>query len=257
MDGPITGATVFACLFTAAVAGVLVHARLPGRMLPQGTGDVVRRGVGMVAAMAALLVAMMTVSLKTSFDSADRDVKRFSAQLIELDRTLRRAGPDAAPARELLFRYTARAMKDIWPESRVRVDVTDKAATPLLDRLEDAVVTLRTTDPERQMLVAEARRILQDITESRWAMEAHSGGSLSPWLIAVVGFWLVLTFGTFGLSAPLGGIGSNTVVISSLFLCAVAVGGVMFLLQEYDYPFRGIIMVSHEPLQNALFVMGE
>ena len=70
-------------------------------------------------------------------------------------------------------------------------------------------------------------------------------------------FWLMLTFASFGLSAPLGRAGANTLVITTLFLSAIALGGAMFLLEEYNDPFRGVIIVSHEPLQAALFAISE
>src|SRR5271170_2039427 len=94
MDGPAIGLVAFACLFSATVAGVLVHARLPRAELSLQGQTVIRRGVGLVAVMAALLLVLLTVYLKTHFDGAVRDVRHFSAELGDLDHALRQAGPD-------------------------------------------------------------------------------------------------------------------------------------------------------------------
>ncbi len=250
MDGPTTGFTVFGCVLTAAIIGMVGHARLPGGELSAAAFDVVKRGVSMVTVMAALMLALMTVSLKSSYDLADREVKRLSAQVVELDRTLRRGGEGTEPARELLFRYATRVMKDTWPETSLP---RPESASPgvLLSRLEDELATL-SQNPADQQISTEARRILQDVVETRWALDERAGGSVSPWLFAVMVFWLMVTFASFGLAAP-----RHPVVICTIVLCAVALGGAMFLIQEFDYPFTGVITVSAEPMQNALFAITE
>jgi hypothetical protein len=257
MDGPIAGATVFACLFSSALAGVIVHARLPGHSLRLGARVVMQRGVTIIAAMAGVLLVMLTLSQKASFDHANREVKEFSAQLIQLDHTLRRAGPAADHARELLFRYAVHAMQQVWPAGSLAIRPPDSATPPPLGQLEDAIAALAQTTPAQRDIVTEAQRILHAASQTDWALDASQGGSTSPWLLAVVLFWLMLTFASFGLSAPLGGHGGGTLVITTLFLGAIALGGAMFLLEEYNDPFHGIITVSHEPLQAALFAISE
>ena len=227
MDGPIAGATVFACLFSSALAGVLL--------------------------------VLLTLSQKAAFDSADRDVKRFSSELIALDSTLRRAGPQAEPARELLFRYAVHDIQVIWPDSSMVQPRRDTVGPAPLGRLEDAIAALGQPagDPARADLVRDARRLLHEASQTSWSLESRANASTSPYLVGVVLFWLMLTFASFGLSAPPARAGGNTLVLTVLFLGAVALGGAMFLLQEYNDPFRGVITVSHEPLQAALFAISE
>jgi hypothetical protein len=256
MDGPIVGATVFACLFSSALAGVVVHARLPGYSLPLGAGGIMRRGIAIIAAMAGVLLVVLTLAQKADFDRANREVREFSAQLIQLDHTLRRAGPAADHARELLFRYAVHAMQQVWPAGSLAIRHPD-AAPPPLGRLEDAIAALAQTTPAQRDIVTEAQRILHAASRTDWALGASRSDSASPWLLAVVLLWLMLTFASFGLSAPLGRRGGGTLAITTLFLGAIALGGAMFLLEEYNDPFHGIITVSHEPLQAALFAISE
>ncbi len=257
MDGPIAGATVFTCLFSSALAGVIMHARLPGHTLPLGARTVMHRSIAIIAAMAGVLLVMLTLSQKAAFDRAGRDVREFSAQLIQLDHTLRRAGPQADSARDLLFRYAVHAMQQVWPDGNMVMPQRDVTSAPPLGRLEDAIAAIPQDTPVRLEVVGDAQRILRDASRANWALEASESNSTSPYLVAVVLFWLMLTFASFGLSAPLGGGGANALVITTLFLSAIALGGAMFLLEEYNDPFRGVIIVSHEPLQAALFAISE
>jgi hypothetical protein len=48
----------------------------------------------------------------------------------------------------------------------------------------------------------------------------------------------------------------NSTVIGTLFLCAVAVSGAIFLIAEMDRPFDGIIQISNAPLRSALEHIG-
>jgi hypothetical protein len=57
----------------------------------------------------------LPAGVKGSFDTTDTPVLRFAAALILLDETLRDDRPEAAAARDMLRRYTARALDDNWP----------------------------------------------------------------------------------------------------------------------------------------------
>lgn len=256
MDGPIVGATVFACLFSSALAGMIMHARLPGHSLSLGTRVVMQRGIAIIAALAGIGLVMITLAQKASFDRANREVKEFSAQLIRLDHTLRRAGPASAPAREQLFRYAVQAMHQVWPAGSPALAPPD-AAPATLGRLEDAIAALAQTTPAQRQMVTEARRILAAASQTDWALDASQARATPLWLLAVVLLWLMLTFASFGLAAPPGRQGGNPVLIAGLFVGAIALGAAMFLLEEYNDPFHGIITVSHEPLQAALFAISE
>jgi hypothetical protein len=250
MDGPGLGIGVFVFLFGSALAGVFAHARMPPGVLTVRTTVAIGRGVTVIAVLAAFLLALMTVHVKSEFDVVHRDVRHFSAQLVELDHTLRQLGPDAAAARELLFGYAAQTLKDIWPETRPRLGPDGARPAELLHRLETAVEALHPVDPPHQQLVATARESVEALAATSWNFDQQPDPSLSPWLTAILMFWFMLTFAAFGLVAP-----RTKLVLGALTLCAAALAAGMFLLAEYAGPFDGIIVVSSEPLQNALFVM--
>jgi hypothetical protein len=65
-----------------------------------------------------------------------------------------------------------------------------------------------------------------------------------PLFLAVLLFWLTLTFASFGLFAP-----RNATVLVILIAAAVSVAGAVFLVLELDGPFDGLLRVSPEPLR--------
>jgi hypothetical protein len=44
----------------------------------------------------------------------------------------------------------------------------------------------------------------------------------------------------------------NATVITVLFVCALSVGGAVFLIAEMDGPFDGLLKVSAEPLRYTI-----
>jgi hypothetical protein len=252
MEGPAAALTVIACLMSAAGVGAYAHARLPVTVLTRPMTDLIHRGIWIVALMAGLTLAMMTVHVRTYFDDADQDVRRFSSQVEQFDHLLRRAGPAGEPARDLLFRYAARTMKDVWPETNPPIGPDDAHADDLLARLETSITPLRTAGPANAELAETASAAVRDLETMRWRLNGHERLQVATWMLPVVVFWLMLTFASLGLSAP-----RTSWAAGTLALLAVALGGAAFLMVEYADPYTGVIVVSSQPLQEALFTIGK
>ena len=60
--------------------------------------------------------------------------------------------------------------------------------------------------------------------------------SIATLFLIVVIFWLGVIFTSFGLLAP-----PNPIVIGSLLICALSVGGAVFLIVDLDQRFSGLI----------------
>jgi len=61
-----------------------------------------------------------------------------------------------------------------------------------------------------------------------------------------------MLFACFGLLSP-----GNATVIAVLFICVLSVSGAIFLIDEMNTPFIGIIKVSSAPLNKALDNLGK
>jgi hypothetical protein len=101
MTSIVLGLSVFILLSATSLAALHLHPRLPGGQRDDKTHDAVKVGVGMVVVLSALVLGLLIASAKNTFDTATRDLKRFSTQIVLLDRTLRAYGPEAASARAL------------------------------------------------------------------------------------------------------------------------------------------------------------
>ena len=197
------------------------------------------------------MLAMNIVALKSTFDGADRDVRRLGMQISELDRTLLHIGAPASEARQLLLRYTAALVHNTFPELDAPFRGTPGNVDDLQDGLE-AVLERLGTGPAVPRLITQAQAVMHSIIQTRWTMEENSGGSVSSWQLGVLTFWLMVIFTGLGLFAP-----RNALMIGALLLCAAAMAGAVFLLTEFADPFTGVITVSSEPLLNALHALGE
>jgi hypothetical protein len=92
--GPFTIAgIVFGVIFLGALSGVILRARLPDDHMGEGSKDVVRLVMGLIATMSALVLGLLIASTKTSYDTQSGELTHLSADVIQLDRTLSQYGP--------------------------------------------------------------------------------------------------------------------------------------------------------------------
>lgn len=250
MDGAATGIIAFVCLFSCVLGGVVVQGRFAPAVLSRDSRTAVGASITLVGALSAVLLSLLTYSAARQFTAARYDVDHLSSRFIELDHALRQVGPEAGPARGLLFRCGVQTLKDVWPETVTWPPADGATSLELLDELEDAIGALRKAAPDRQATVARAANLLRGLGETIRVLEIEQGPSVSPWLTLMLLFWLMLTFAGLGLVAP-----GSRLALAALSLTAVVAASGMFLLVEYSSPFIGTIIVSSEPLQNALFVI--
>ena len=72
--------------------------------------------IGLLVTFAALVLGLLTASVKQSDDSAANDRQRYTLQLALLDQCLRDYGPDAGKARADIHSYTAAVIASTWPD---------------------------------------------------------------------------------------------------------------------------------------------
>jgi uncharacterized membrane protein YGL010W len=99
-------------------------------------------------------------------------------------------------------------------------------------------------------LLSQARALAEEVSADRVLLLLQQHGSISSPLLVVVVAWLTLIFVGFGLFTP-----RNATVITSLFLCALAVSGAIFLILEMDDPLTGMVRISDEPTRRTLAIL--
>jgi hypothetical protein len=251
MNGAVFAGLGFVLMLGSAAAGATMRARTPATLQNPEARDVVRHGTSLIAVLAAVLIGMGIVSMKATFDAADRDVRRLASQIEELDRTLRRLGAPAEPSRDLLFRFTVALLRENWPRLDPGLHSDRRPAGVLQDELEEQLETLSAGNNVRRP-VTQAQSVLHAVVQTRWSMRTHDGRLIENWQLGMLVIWLMLAFTGFGMFAP-----RNRVMLLVLVASGAAAASALFLLREFDDPFIGILTVSGEPLLAALHALAD
>ena len=242
---------VLASVFGGALAGLLLRRSLPQDHISPDSKDTVKLSMALVSTMSALVLGLLVSSAKTFYDTQSAELNQMSADIVALDRLLAHYGPETKKAREELRVVVIRNLDRIWPQERTRASeepLSDKPGESLLDEIQE----LSPKDDNQRSLGAQALNLAVSIGRIRWLMYAQSNASFSRTLLAVMVFWLILVFFSFGLFAP-----RNAISIASLFAAALAVSGAILLILEMYMPFTGLIQISSAPLRSALAHLGQ
>jgi hypothetical protein len=242
----VVGWIVLVCVFGGAMLGMTIHTMLPEHHLSSDSKDVIKLGMGLIATMSALVLALLTNSAKGSYDAQRNELVQTAANIILLDRVLAHYGPEAKEARDLLKLSVAAMIGRIWPDDPVanaKLGPTTAGGELFFDKIQE----LTPQNDVQRTLQAEAVKMSIDIAQARLLLFEQGGSSIPmPFLVLLI-FWVTIIFLSFGLFAP-----RNATVIATLFLCALSVSGAIFLIMELDRPFGGMIRISSAPLRNAI-----
>jgi hypothetical protein len=175
---------------------------------------------------------------------------------------LREYGPQTERARGILRSYTAGAIASTWPgepappgdyyPQRLPKSVSDTTieSTMLGDMLTSVGTELRRLeayDAMHRRLLADSLSLFERLLQRRWKLIEEAHGSISVPFYAMLVFWLVVVFASFGLNAP-----RNLLAFSMIALGALSIASAIYVILDLDTPFTGIFIVSSEPLRHAL-----
>jgi hypothetical protein len=240
------GCTVLTCVFGGALLGMAIHTMLPEHHLNAESKDVIKLGMGLIATMSALVLALLTNSAKGSYDTQRNELTQVSANVILLDRVLAHYGPETKESRDFLKLSTAGMIDRMWPNDPVqtaKLGPTSTSGELFFDKIQE----LTPNNEVQHALQAQAISLSIGIGQARLLLFEQGGRSIPmPFLVLLI-FWVTVIFLSFGLFAP-----RNATVIATLFLCALSVSGAIFLIMELDRPFGGVIQISSAPLRNAI-----
>jgi hypothetical protein len=244
----------FACIFAGILLGMILRAALSEKHLSAESKDLVKLGMGLIGTMTALVLGLLIASAKGSFDAQRNGLAQMSGNLIFLDRTLARYGPESSDARQMLRASTADMLQRTWPEENLEPGQQPRVKSGTEGRYEgiyDKLQELAPKNENQRALQAQALKVATDIGQSRWVLFAQKGSSIPrPFLVVMVA-WLTLILASFSLFAP-----PNATVFVTLLICALAVSSAIFLILELDRPFEGMIQISSAPLRSALEQLG-
>jgi hypothetical protein len=242
----------FGCIFSGSILGMFLRSRLPESHLTSDSKDVIKLTMGVLGTMAALVLALLINSAKSSFDTQSHEITQAAADFILLDRVLTRYGPGTADARQLLRSTLATGIEQIWPQTSGPIKWNSAAGMPVSAKFLEKIQELKPSDDYQRSLQAQAIQIIAEITRIHSLLLEQTQGAIPMPFLVVLIFWLSVIFTGFGLFAP-----ANPTVIGVLLLSSLSIAGAIFLVLELDRPFEGLLQVSNLPLRSALIHLGK
>jgi hypothetical protein len=237
-------------VFASAILGMLMRRKLPESHLGDETKSVVTLSMGVVGTLTALVLSLLIATASSTFNTRNQEITVIAAKVIQLDRLLRRYGPEADGLCDLLRRYTAMRFQDLFPPGSAKPALENPRTITLFEELEDRLAAMEAHNAQQRWLQSQAQALTTDLTEVRWLLAEQEVLGIPVPVLLVVLFWLCLLFMSFGLFAP-----PNVTVTVALFLCALAVAGAIQTILDLSKPFEGVIRVSGQPLRHALEVI--
>jgi hypothetical protein len=240
----------FAIIFGGGVAGMLLRSALPNHHLRDDSRDVIKLANGLVGTMAALVLGLLVASAKGFYDAQTTEITQMSANIVYLDRGLDRYGPETKEARDALRTGVEGVLNQLWSknlEGTSRLEPTSVGFATVYDKIE----ALTPTNDLQRSIRSQALNMAVSIGQTRWLMYEQGSLSVSKPMLAIMIFWLTVTFVVWGLlSAP------NPTIVITMLVAALSVSGAILLLLEMYSPYEGIIRVSDAPIRAALAHLG-
>jgi hypothetical protein len=248
MNALTIGGIVFLCVFGGALSGMYLSGALPKHHLSAESKDIIRLSIAMIATLSALVLGLLVASAKGSFDSKNTELTKAAAESVLLDRTLAEYGPAAQKSRDLLRQIIISDINRIWPNGAAG-EVQSQAAGQGagLEVIDRDLLELAPQNDSQRWLKSRALQINGDIAETRWLIIEQVGSSVQWPLLAILVFWLTVTFVSFGVFAPRYGS-----VIVALLVSAISVAASIYLIVNLDQPYNGLIKLSSAPLVTSL-----
>jgi hypothetical protein len=256
----LDAALVLGILLGSTALGLFIRPLLSERHRSREAVDFVQLVVAMLMTFAALVLGLLTSSVKSSFDKVGNELRGLAVQLIQLDRSLREWGVETQPTRQLLRDYTAAAIATTWarepkPPGNYPTEVPTgpashlegSAMTDMLTQIEIDIRQLEPHDPMHRRLATTCIAQFERLMQTRWRLIEESGSSISTPFYIVLVFWLAVVFASFGLNAP-----RNALSYTTILLGALSITSAIFVILELDSPFAGLFTVSSQPMRDAL-----
>jgi hypothetical protein len=247
-------------LLTASTAvGFFVNSRLPERHRTAESIELVQLAIGLMVTFTAIVLGLLTSSVKTGFETAYQARGTYAGELAQLDRCLRDYGPETQQTRLHLRGYVAAVIASTWPDEPPPAEVPypntakmhrtgeDAGLAGIMNQIGLDVRALQPTDTFHQNLASACRSDFADTIRSRWAVIEDAHGSIATPFYWVLVLWLVLLFASFGLRAP-----PNAMSVIVIALCALSVSSAIFVIRDLDVPYGGLFGVPSASMRNAL-----
>ena len=254
-----SGLVLLVLLALSSWAGFFAHSRLPKRHWTPESMELVQLANTLLVTFAAIVLGLLTTSVKSGFDQAYAARGDYAGQLAQLDRCLRDYGREAAPIRGELRSYVAAVIASTWPDEPPPKDVSYPDTTKMAPTGENIALAelmnrigleTRSLDPKDQLhrnLMAACVEQYHDVAQARLAVIEGVRSSISTPFYWVLVFWLMILFASFGLRAA-----PTPMILAVIGLCAISVASAVFVILDMNEPYGGLFGIPSDSMRNAL-----
>ncbi len=245
---------VWVLVFAAALVGLAVGARLPDRHRTAESRSVVSVSMAMVGTLFHALAGPAACQRQLPHSKLEKQLLvLISTDLMRTDRFLREYGPEANDARAVLRQYAAATLHDIFPPNGGQPQTENEVTLQLLAEAESKLANLSPATNVQRWALEEAKvLVVGGIGDARWKLVVQGENTVPPGLLALLVFWLVLLFASYGLFAPRH---ATTMVV--LLLSSAATAGAIVLIINLERPLVGFVRLSAEPMEHAVAKLSE
>ena len=237
----------FALVVLSICGGLFLRYKLPESDLSGDSKDVIRLATALIGTMAAVVVALLFASTRSSYEATNSHVARLTAGVIELDQLLKEyGGPESHELRQALRSDVASMISAIWRDD---APVSGAILRPVTQE-ETVLYQLRQLDPKTPVQSAIKTRALavsNDIEQTRLTLLSQPPDSLSRPFITVLVLWLCFIFACFSMSSK-----ANPTLVVVLLVCGFTAATAVYLILELGQPFDGLLQLSNGALKHAL-----
>jgi hypothetical protein len=215
--------------------------------------------INLLVTFTAIVLGLLTSSVKTGFDAAYTARGQHAAALAQMDKCLRDYGPETDAMRADLRAYVAAVIASTWPDEKPPQNVRypDTKGMPITGEsralgaiLEEVGSRLRRLDPGdalHKQLQTVCEQQYSDLVKSRWTVIEQARASISWPFYWVLVLWLVILFASIGLTAP-----ASPVAVIVIGLSAISITSAVFVIQDLDRPYGGLFGIPSTSMRNAL-----
>jgi hypothetical protein len=243
------GLIAFCSIACAASLGFFIGRKLlPGDSHSEQTQRTVQSVMTNVGILSALVLGLLVASAKTNFDTTTSEVEQFAASLSLLDRDLGHLGPESVTLRNALRDFTTKMLALTWPAEYGASSVRGVEAEQILDGVQEQLRSSQSPTAQPQSAsAASALQLLGELKRTSRLLALQQTIRTPRPFLAVVIFWLSMSFLSYAIFAPL-----NRTVIGAMIISAISVSIALNIIIDMDRPFVGLIKVSPAPVRQAL-----
>jgi hypothetical protein len=121
----------------------------------------------------------LIATASNTFNTRNQEITLIAAKVMQLDRLLRRYGPEADDERDLLRRYMAMRFQDLFPQGSAKPVLQNPRTITLFEELEDRLAAMEGHSAQ-QRLAAVAGSGTDDRPDGGAVAFGRAGGARNP-----------------------------------------------------------------------------